>query len=42
MMGRRHWWWVVGAALLAVAPFVNLADAAERHLSRPPRTRRCK
>ena len=29
MMGRQHWWWVVGAALLAVAPFVNLAEAAE-------------
>ena len=29
MMDRRHRWWVFGAALLAVAPFVNLADAAD-------------
>jgi lipopolysaccharide export system protein LptA len=29
MMGRRHRGWVFGAALLAVTPFVNLADAAD-------------
>ena len=29
MMGRHHWWRVVGAALLAVALFANLAEAAE-------------
>jgi lipopolysaccharide export system protein LptA len=29
MIGRRHRWWVFGAALLAGAAFVNLADAAD-------------
>jgi lipopolysaccharide export system protein LptA len=29
MMVRHHRWWVVGAVLLAVVPFVNLAEAAD-------------
>jgi lipopolysaccharide export system protein LptA len=31
-MGRRHWWWVWGVALLVFAPFVNRVEAA----SAPP------